>query len=445
MKNWRLCRRDLLKRLGVGAACLPLLRATRARGADAPPLRLLVIQMAEGYRQAYWKPATGSLLGQTLPPSCAPFERAKREMIFLPNLSNPGINAVGFGAFGVMFYGLGSTGTGQYKEPTGPTLDQVVASALPEPTSGRRSLPLGVQLERPPRVSPSPGAWHCFWRGPGEPINSIGDPYLVYNELFGGATTPDPRLKRLMLRRKSILDYVGANLEDFRKRLGTEDREVIAAHQQSIRDVERQLQPGAGPLGSICASPPPAMIDLAAEASYPLILKAHLGLIVAALKCGVTRVATLQTSDAAGMSINFGAFVPGVPERSKNNYKTPYRNWSDLGHNPVQDGVDHKKIVDQWFMDRFAELLAQLAAVPESGGSLLDNMVVVIGNYMQDGANKDVQRAPWMLAGKCGGYFDGGNCLASDGQSIASVMAGICEAMGVPHRYGAVMAGLKKA
>ena len=48
------------------------------------------------------------------------------------------------------------------------------------------------------------------------------------------------------------------------------------------------------------------------------------------------------------------AFVPGIPAKSPNNYKTPYRNWHDLGHNPTLNGVDHKQIVDQWCHQRVA-------------------------------------------------------------------------------------------
>jgi hypothetical protein len=63
---------------------------------------------------------------------------------------------------------------------------------------------------------------------------------------------------------------------------------------------------------------------------------------------------------------------------------------------------------------------------------------------MQEGANHNEQMMPWMLAGNCGGYFATGNCLASGGRPSTEVMAGICEALGVKHPYGRVLAGLKK-
>jgi hypothetical protein len=399
--------------------------------------------MTQGLRQQYWKPATGSLLDQTLPYSSAAFDAFKGQMIFLPDLTNPGIGVMGRGAFGVMFYGLGATGAGLYKEPAGKTIDQFVASTLPLPLSGRPSLNLGVQLDRPPRTTTMPGGNFCYWAGAGQPIRAVGDPYAVYRELFGSPNVTDvAAVRRLLVRRKSILDYVGSNLEDFQSRAGTEDRQAIGAHLQSIRDLELRIQ--AAPDTASCGPAPlRAMVDVNDNANYPFVLDAHLRLMVAALKCGVTNVTTLQTSDAGGRSIDFGAFVPGLPPMSSG-YKSALRNWYDLAHNPVQGGVDHKRIVERWFFDRFAAMLAQMRSVPEEGGTMLDNTVVIIGNCMQEGDNRDSQKMPWMLAGNCGGYFNSGNCLPSAGHPIASVMAGICEAMDLKHPYGEVLPGLKR-
>ena len=108
-----------------------------------------------------------------------------------------------------------------------------------------------MQLDRSPKSTPDAGCSRCFWAGKGQPINPIGDPYAIYMEIFGGAPAAapgptTPALKRLCSSKKSILDYVGRNLDAFKARLGTEDRMAIDAHQQSVRDLETQLQAAAG-------------------------------------------------------------------------------------------------------------------------------------------------------------------------------------------------------
>ena len=454
MKNWSLARRDLLKSLGAGAACLPLLRAGKAFGQAAGARHFIVLQMSEGLRQGAWKPAAGAL--GMLPKSNAPFEPHKADMIFIPGLNNPG-GGGGHGSYGCAYYGLGGTGGGQYKEPTGKTIDQVVAGGLPKAMGGggRPSLNLHIQLERAPRSTTMPGGSKCFWTGAGQPINPIGDPYAVYKDIFGGlpdmpatmSTTNAADVKKLMLQKKSILDYLGTSLEQFKSRVGTEDRDAIGGHLQSIRDLEMQLQSGPVDAGKCGGAPSGPMIDLAADASYPLIMKAHLNLITAALKCGVTNVATLQTGDSSGNNINFGAFVMGLPARSKNNYKSPFRNWHDLGHNPVMDGTDHKQITDQWFFDRWAEFFVQLKATPDAGGGTLwDNTLIVIGNHVEDGGNHNSNAIPWMLAGKGGKKLNYGQCVSGSGSAVKAVMAGICNSFDIAmHPYGAPLNGLMKA
>jgi hypothetical protein len=446
MTNWHLARRDLLKQLGVGLACLPALQAKNAFGQAAGPAakHLMVLQMSEGLRQQFWRPPTGPLT--TLTPTLMPFEPHKQDLIVLPDMSNPGIGAGGHASYGVIYYGKGATGGG-YVQPTGATFDQVAANGLPKLPSGRKSMHAWVQLHLPPLPTTSAGGTHCFWTGAGQPINPVGDPYAVYKEVFAGGdfnSMADPAaIKRLMNRKKSILDFVGSNLDDFRKRVGTEDRNAIEAHFGAIRELETQLQASAANPGARACGGDPGMLDIDDRANYPKIQTAHLNLLVSALKCGVTNVVTLQHGDSSGNSINFGAFVPGLPALSKNNYKSPWRNWHDLGHSPVQDGVDHKKIVDTWFMARFSQLVTEMKAVQTGNGSLFDNTIILIGNHMQEGANHDAQKAPMMvLAGKNMGLATG-QCVASAGKGIGTLYADLLNALGVPHTYGAGI-GIKK-
>ena len=428
MKDWHRGRRDLLQRLGLGAAALPLLRATGARAQLRPRLKLICILGIHGYRQTYWRPAVGPLADQTLPSSTSPLDPHKSDLLFVTKLAGVG---GGDAAYGTTFWGQPDVvGGGQYKEPNGKTLDQVVASAEPPPAGGISSLAFGVQLDLPPRTSTMPGASMCFWRGAGMPVKPESDPGAIYGQLFPTASPNDPTaINQLLVRRKSVLDYVGRSLQRFAGRVGSADRDHVLAHLEAVRALERRIPPRG--TGQQCQNPPP-VVDLTSSSSYPLVLAAELDVMLAALSCGVTRVATLQLADALGMSINFGAFVPGLPAISANNYKTPYRNWIDLANSPIQNGQDHKRIVDQWWMTRFAELIARMKALPDvDGTSLFDNSIVVWANPVEEGAAKNARAQPWVIAAK-NGVLKSGQHVDAAGRPSAGVIAAICTAMGVP-------------
>ena len=146
--------------------------------------------------------------------------------------------------------------------------------------------------------------------------------------------------------------------------------------------------------------------------------------------------------------MNFGAFVDGIPARNVGgDAKTPYRNWHDLGHNPVSGGVDHKAIVDKWFMTEFAG-----AGEEDEGdrrtarGSLLDNSLVLWGNHMESGDSHITQARP-LDPGRQGGLatWPPASARPRAGKPINDAMGEICKALGVkpaPH-YGAGVPGLK--
>jgi hypothetical protein len=452
--EWNLARRDVLKGLGVGMALIPLLNAGRAKAAGAMDnRRLVILHTSEGYRQQYWKPtAPGPLT--VLPDSLTPLEKHKADLIVMPDLDNVGFGngaSGGHGSYGSIYYGL-EPGKVSYKQPKGSTFDQVIAQSFPKNSFGRPTLPLHVQLDRSPQSDPSkPASNHCFFLN-GQPINPIGNPYQVYMEIFGGggpapmANNPNvdmAAIEKLMLRKKSILDYVGRSLDAFKKRLGTDDQKAIDAHHDSLRDLEMQLQSagsGGGGAGGKCSPRPGQMIDVTDGSKYPDILDAHLSLMVDALKCGITRIATLQLSDSSGNNINF-AFVPGVPPKGTG-YKTAFRNYHDLGHNPVLGGTDHKRIVDKWMMQQFATMIDRMKAVPDGDGTLLSNSIVLFGNHMQDGSNHDGNHLPWITAGNCAGYFKTGQCLP-DHKPTNGVMTEICNAFGVKSPFGYMLPEIK--
>ena len=64
---------------------------------------------------------------------------------------------------------------------------------------------------------------------------------------------------------------------------------------------------------------------------------------------------------------------------------------------------------------------------------------------MQEGANHDAQKNPWMIATGKNGYFATGQCASSDGKPVGAVMSELCSALGVQGPYGQTMPELRKA
>jgi hypothetical protein len=451
--KWEIARRDLLKSLGLGVACLPILTASKKSWAQGPVRKLLMIHATAGYWMANWRPNPGSLMTQTLPSSTSPLEPHKGDLVFLTSMTNAkytvGANW-GHECYGTIYWGgdQKAPGGSKYQEPAGKTVDQWVGDGLPKALGGKISLNFQVQVDRKPS-SGTTGSSRCFWKGQGQPINPELNPARTYADLFAGmpagpmTTGPDPAVVKLLMQKKSILDYVGTSLTKFGGRVGKEDKQFIDGHLKSIRDLENELagMGGSGGVGRGTAKDPGPFTDemiLGDPALFPKIMDAYIDMAVAGLKAGVTNVATIQLSNSSGNQLNFGAFVPGIPAAGTG-YKSPFRNWHDLGHNPVMNGQNHKIIVDKWCMQKFADLIARMKGLQEPGGTMLDNTLIVWGNHMESGDNHFSQRIPWVFAGKGGAGSKVKVGTAASGASISNAMADICNIMGVtgaPHMTG---------
>jgi hypothetical protein len=64
-------------------------------------------------------------------------------------------------------------------------------------------------------------------------------------------------------------------------------------------------------------------------------------------------------------------------------------------------------------VERFADLLTKLAALPEGNGSVLDQSLVVFAGAMSDGNAHDPHDLPVLLAGRGGIAFPQGRLVAS--------------------------------
>ena len=406
----RFSRRALLRRMGVGAAMLPLIHAERALGQTAAnpfPKRLVLATWTNGVIKSSFYPAGNEL---TIGASLKPLEPWAKKMIIPMGLHLNLATYAGHFAWGALW-----TGNPKGRNGQGPSIDQYVSDQIAK--SVKLPVPLLTTGVR------------CFgdglpssWRAAGQRNVPDDIPSRVFGRLFAGASLPTGQIDTARNRRKSVLDFVGRELEQFRKRLGEVDRAKVEAHHESLRDIERQLS--APTAGEGCVRP--MVPGGTGKPDAPTGLKSMYDLIAAAIRCDVTRVATVDIYDDGGGDGNSFPFL-GIN-----------RDYHAVAHAGGGAAADKIKI-DSFLFGHVANLVKQLDETPENGGTALDNSLIVTGNGMEDGASHRVGPIPFCLIGSAGGHFKTGRVIRfPDPTPHNKLLASIVTGMGYPVTgYGA--------
>jgi hypothetical protein len=406
----RVPRRRFLRGLAGGALALPLLDALTSRPARAVahPKRLVVFFSANGTIDTAWRPTGGEadfVLGEIL----APLDPHRADLTILGGIDaessyhGPGDNSH-WNGMGHMLTGteLVSLGGGVFTGG-GISVDQHIAQQVGAATK-LASLELAVE------ASPSTVSSRLSYLGAAQPVPPEADPQQVFHRLFGG---PSPELRA---QRKSVLDAVSDDLGALQQRLGKDDQHKLDAHLTAVRDVEKRLFIAPSPA---CGSIELGRFDLA---DLPAIGKEQMDLLVLALACDLTRVVTLQWSQAVSMTRMTWL---GIPE--------PHHT---LSHFPVDDAVAQAKLVqiNRWYATQFAYLLKAMKSVPEGDGTLLDHSVVLWCNELGEGSTHSRRNVPYVLAGSADGHLKTGRYLNFQGSKKPwhnDLLVSLCQAMDV--------------
>ncbi|MEQ9322699.1 MAG: DUF1552 domain-containing protein, partial [Polyangiaceae bacterium] len=223
---------------------------------------------------------------------------------------------------------------------------------------------------------------------------------------------------------KSVLDAVIKDYEAFNGKLGYDDRQRLEQHLEAIREVEKRLD-AVGGFGEACELP---IIDSPGsayeqESNYPVTGRAQMDLLVMALACDITRVASLQWSRAVS-NVNFGNL--GVPQQLSEGHHS-------LSHYDDNQGAAQADLLEiNKNTEQFAYLLGKMDAIQEGDGTMLDNTVVVWVNELGKGNSHTRNDIPFLLAGGCQGYFETGRALDLNGAPHGQLLVSIANAMDVP-------------
>jgi hypothetical protein len=316
---------------------------------------------------------------------------------------------------GAMFTG-GSLQAGSFTGSGGPagyadriSVDQYIAGRIGTKTKFP-SLEFGARIEgqEPLRV--------ISYRGANQPNIAVDDPWQMYTRIFANADLSATQLAQLLSERKSVLDFLSADIGALKTRVASEDKARLEAHLSSIRSLEQELT--NTPVS--CKAPVmPAKVDVRAMENFPTVGKLQMDLLLLAHICGLTNVSTLMFANADSWQ-----YYPWIGVNEEHH---------ELSHAGDSDDVANEKLVkiNRWHAEQFAYMMDKLKATQEAdGSSMLDNTLLLWGNELGAGNSHTYKDIPWVLAGGAGGALQMGRYLQYPDQPHNNLLVSVCNAMG---------------
>jgi hypothetical protein len=385
----------------------------RARAQAAGPAKRLVIFFSPNgvVPNRYWP--TGEGANFTFAPGSVlePLTEVSKRLLILNGLDFKNVSNHEAGMEAML------TGGGADTPSQGQSVDQYIAGRLPADTPFP-SLELGVETDawgggKQTRMLYAPG--HTF-------VHPDQDPVSVYKRLFGDPNASSAEIDAGLRKKLSVLDVMRGELADLRHRVGTEEHQKLDAHLDALRRVENGLSGHVTQNATAgCLAPAvPTQVDCNAHENFAAITRSQTDLLVSALGCGMTRVATLQLSHTVGPHVF---------------------SWLDLseGHHTLSHsddgnatGVEQYVKAERWIAEQFLYLLTQLDAMPEpmGEGTMLDNTLVVWAKELADGRLHNCESVPFILSGTKG-YLKTGQHLKLAAEPHQKLLVSICHALGV--------------
>ena len=426
---------------GAGAAVavgLPFLEGLPSRSAWAqsasPVFTFFVVAQNGVVNKSFLPAATGALTSQSLgsDPNIATSVLAPHaaNLLLLKGLDYPnGVQSCGHAEGCVQtLTGVRPGSSGNKAFSGGPSADTLIAKALGagDPIA-LYSGPKGFIAER---IS-FKGA------GAGQVRAADVNPYLLYSKVVGlagpasgapaagGAPMVNPIAQQIVNNRKSVNDYVRAELNELRGRseLSMADRLRLDQHFQAIRDIETTMDnmaPGAIEAACSQAGLPVDKYE-ALRSGFAFkgdkmeeYVSLHLQVMAVAFGCNYARTATLQWGDGTdGTKYD----VPSNAGLGWTFHQLSHRIQSDsaTGNNPTAEAAHHE--ID---IVRMKTLLVGLDAFKAHG--LQDHSQLIWTNTIADGPSHSPKGVPMIIWGNARGYLKQGTYIDTRGVPNARVL-----------------------
>ena len=424
MTSSKITRRSILRGLGVSLA-IPSLESFAVGGVSGIPLRMGFTYIPNGVIMDEWRPLeTGPL--KSLPNSLQPLQNHTADFQVISGLNHTKAYANGDGggdharANATFLTGCQARKTAGKDIKVGVSVDQIAADAIGDRTK-LRSLELSCDGVR--RSGKCDSGYSCAyqynlsWKTESMPMVPESNPRLVFERLFGNASSPTDRkgqLKRRALN-KSILDFALQGASNFNKRLGKLDQEKLSEYFTSVRELEKRIEREEKNWEKLP--------DLKSPVGIPENYRAHLRLMfdmmVLAFQSDSTRISSfLLAHDGSNRSFR----DIGVPEGHHS-----------LSHHK-NDPEKIKKLakIDHFYSEQFAYFIDKLSTTQEIDGSrLLDHCMIVFGGGISDGNRHKHSDLPVLLAGGSSHGLTTGRHVDFQGVPMTNLYLGMLDRAGV--------------
>lgn len=423
-------RRTFLRGASGASIALPLLEAM-GRGAVPIPKRFVVMFSPNGTVRENWLPKGGQT-DFTLSPILSPLEAHRKDIVVVSGVDQQQGGGGGghVRGMGCMLTGMpvnaGGSWEGDGSWGSGISVDQEIANHIGKDTKFR-SLELGVGVGLGPPGGIPVTVWtRMSYLGNNSPLPPENSPYKAFARIFAGQGADANGTLRLRASRRTVLDGLKAEYTALVAKLGAADRARVDSHLQAIRQIEEALD--RSPDGaSACEVPKQtAAIDVLKNDNYGVVGRLQIDLMVNAMACDLTRVASLQWSHSVGetrftwLDINEG------------HHEISHKGDSDT------TARDQLTKINRWYAEQLAYLIAKLKAVPQEGGTMLDHTLILWCNELGKGNAHSGTDAPYVLAGRAGGTLRTERYLSFQGAvPHNNLLVSLLNAMGIPAtRFG---------
>ncbi|HEU5134026.1 MAG TPA: DUF1552 domain-containing protein [Steroidobacteraceae bacterium] len=411
---------------GLGACiALPAFSSLAHGASRSAPTRMAVVYVPNGaIPSAFW-PAGEPGGAFALSPTLAPLAKVHQQLQVISGLNDLSAEAGPDGAgdharaSGTFLTGVRIKKTAGSDIRAGVSIDQVVANQIGHLTRFS-SLELTCDAVRKSGDCDSGYAcayeYNLAWRSHNQPLSPEHNPRFVFERLFG---TGSPRervgnLKRRQAEQKSILDFVMNDARSMNAKLDGRDRQKLDQYLTSVREIETRIENST----RLAVKNP----DVDAPSGIPESYAEHVALmfdmLALAFQTDSTRVATMLIS-REGSNRSFA----DIGIASGHHDLTHHKNSPEI--------IEKVKLIDRWYMQRFALFLEKMQNTEDvDGKSLLDHSMILYGSGNADGNRHTHENLPIVLAGGGSGALKAGRYVKTAGVPITNLFLTMADAMG---------------